>query len=68
MPQVMALDRRAVRRRFEERFSCPRMANDYVRVYNSLLARTNVKLVPNQAEPLQTTAAEFANERSESVH
>ena len=68
LPQVMALDRRAVRRRFEERFTATRMANDYVRVYNSLLARTNAKLVPNQAEPLQTTAAEFANEPSESVH
>ena len=68
LPQVMALDRRAVRRRFEERFTATRMANDYVRVYNSLLARTNVKLAPNQAKPLQTTAAEFANEQSESVH
>ena len=68
LPQVMALDRRVVRRRFEARFTATRMANDYVRVYNSLLARTNVKLVPNQAEPLQTTAAEFANEPSESAH
>ena len=49
----MTLDRRAVRRRFEERFTATRMANDYVRVYKSLLARTNVKLVPNQAEPAQ---------------
>ena len=48
LSQVMALDRRAVRRRFEERFTATRMANDYVRVYNSLLARTNVKLVSNK--------------------
>jgi glycosyltransferase involved in cell wall biosynthesis len=68
LPRVMALDRRAVRRRFEDRFSATRMANEYVRVYNSLLVRTNVKLVPDQAEPLHTTAAELANEPSESIH
>ena len=43
LPRVMALDRRAVRRRFEERFTAARMASDYVRVYNSLLARADVK-------------------------
>jgi glycosyltransferase involved in cell wall biosynthesis len=68
LPRVMALDRRAVRRRFEERFTATRMANDYVRVYNSLLARADVKLFSKQAEPLHTTAAELANEPSESVH
>ena len=67
LPYVMGLDRPAVRRRFEERFTATRMANDYVRVYNSLLA-TTVKLVPNQAEPLHSTAAELANQPSESVH
>jgi glycosyltransferase involved in cell wall biosynthesis len=35
--QVAALDRRKVRRRFEERFTARRMANDYVRVYRSLV-------------------------------
>jgi glycosyltransferase involved in cell wall biosynthesis len=39
LPQVIALDRRRVRRRFEERFSAARMAKDYVRVYRSLLKR-----------------------------
>jgi glycosyltransferase involved in cell wall biosynthesis len=34
--RVAALDRRKVRRRFEERFTARRMANDYVRVYRSL--------------------------------
>jgi hypothetical protein len=43
------------------------MAKDYVRVYNSVI-RANVKLVPDQAEPLHATAAELANEPSESVH
>ena len=37
LPHVLALDRRKVRRRFEERFSAARMARDYVSVYRSLL-------------------------------
>src|SRR5215203_5087497 len=37
LPQVLALDRRAVRQRFEQRFSATRMAKDYVGVYRSLL-------------------------------
>ena len=36
LPQVLAMDRRAVRRRFEQRFSATRMANDYVNVYRQL--------------------------------
>jgi glycosyltransferase involved in cell wall biosynthesis len=40
LPQVLALDRRAVRRRFEERFSATRMANDYVNLYHKLLRGT----------------------------
>jgi glycosyltransferase involved in cell wall biosynthesis len=39
MPKVIALDRAKVRRRFDERFSARRMANDYVRVYRSLLRK-----------------------------
>ena len=35
---VMALDRGRVRRRFEERFTARRMANDYVRVYQALIS------------------------------
>jgi glycosyltransferase involved in cell wall biosynthesis len=42
LPQVLALDRRAVRRRFEERFTATRMARDYVRAYRSLLERPSV--------------------------
>ena len=37
MPQVLALDRRAVRQKFEQRFSASRMAKDYVQVYRSLI-------------------------------
>ena len=39
MPRVLSLDRTAVRRRFEERFSAKRMALDYVSVYEALLRR-----------------------------
>jgi hypothetical protein len=44
------------------------MVNDYVKVYNLLLARADVKLLSKQAEPLHRTAAELANEPSESFH
>ncbi len=39
MPRVLSLDRSAVRRRFENRFSATRMALDYVSVYEALLQR-----------------------------
>ena len=39
LPEVLALDRRAVRQRFEQRFSATRMAKDYVHVYRALLKR-----------------------------
>jgi glycosyltransferase involved in cell wall biosynthesis len=42
LSRVIALDRRAVRRRFEQRFSSVLMANDYVAVYRSLLERPSV--------------------------
>ncbi len=38
LPGVIALDRKKVRQRFEQRFSATRMAKDYVGVYRSLLA------------------------------
>jgi glycosyltransferase involved in cell wall biosynthesis len=37
LPQTISLDRREVRRQFEERFPARRMAKDYVRVYRGLL-------------------------------
>jgi hypothetical protein len=33
LPQVIALDRHGVRRRFEQRFSSARMATDYVAIF-----------------------------------
>jgi glycosyltransferase involved in cell wall biosynthesis len=38
LPGVIALDRKKVRQRFDQRFSATRMAKDYVGVYRSLLA------------------------------
>jgi glycosyltransferase involved in cell wall biosynthesis len=36
LPVLLALDRRHVRKRFEERFSASRMARDYVKLYSRL--------------------------------
>jgi glycosyltransferase involved in cell wall biosynthesis len=68
LPRVMTLDRRAIRRQFEERFTATRMANDYLQVYNSLLAQLNANLASDKAELVPTIVAELANEPSESVH
>src|SRR5512142_468573 len=38
LPSVIALDRKKVRQRFEQRFAASRMAKDYIGVYRSLLA------------------------------
>ena len=54
LSQVLALDRRAVRRRFEERFSATRMAEDYVSVYRKLLLRA-----PRLAERVRTPNVEI---------
>jgi len=65
MPRVLCLDRKAVRRRFEERFSATRMAQDYVSVYESLMCRSPHKrheapgvlaLAPDVASGLGTDA------------
>ena len=44
LPQVVALDRHAVRRRFEQRFSSARMATDYVALYRSLLKQSSTSV------------------------
>jgi glycosyltransferase involved in cell wall biosynthesis len=43
LPQVLAMDRRAVRRRFEERFSTARMVNDYMSLYRRLQWRVSMQ-------------------------
>jgi hypothetical protein len=37
LPAILSYDRRAVRQRFEERFTNTRMAKDYVSIYRQLL-------------------------------
>jgi glycosyltransferase involved in cell wall biosynthesis len=37
LPEILSYDRRAVRQRFEERFTATRMAKDYVSIYRQLL-------------------------------
>jgi glycosyltransferase involved in cell wall biosynthesis len=57
LPEVLALDRRLVRRRFDERFSATRMAKDYVQVYRTLLKRESLSdhstLVPMREAELE---------------
>ncbi|MDP2706843.1 MAG: glycosyltransferase, partial [Burkholderiales bacterium] len=52
IPRVLGLDRRGVRRRFEERFSATRMAKDYAKLYRSLLKPVQ-SLVPVESDLLQ---------------
>jgi len=56
--QVMALDRNAVRRQFERRFSATRMAKDYLAIYHRLLGRP---LSPPMAAALQQPIAADSN-------
>jgi glycosyltransferase involved in cell wall biosynthesis len=58
LPRVIALDRRKVRQRFEERFTAQRTANDYMRVYNALLTSAGARVVASQVERPFETAAE----------
>ncbi len=39
IPELLALDRKSVRARFEERFSSRRMASDYLKIYQMLLRK-----------------------------
>ena len=53
LPRVIALDRKKVRQRFDQRFSATRMAKDYVGIYRALLAPSpvrepqDIELAPN---------------------
>jgi hypothetical protein len=61
LPRVIALDRRAVRRRFEERFSADRMAKDYLAAYRSLLKRQRVSERDTDRPTLQAALEEGFN-------
>lgn len=49
-PRLLALDRAAIRRRFEQRFSATRMAKEYETLYRSLLRRGRPIMVPQRVE------------------
>jgi glycosyltransferase involved in cell wall biosynthesis len=59
LPQVLALDRRAVRRRFDQRFTATRMAKEYLQTYRTLLKRAGTssmdEVVPRLQPALQET-------------
>jgi glycosyltransferase involved in cell wall biosynthesis len=56
LPRVIALDRKKVRQRFEQRFSATRMAKDYIGIYRSLLAASparesqDIELAPSSMD------------------
>ena len=56
VPLAKALDRDAIRRRFEERFSVERMARDYLVLYNAVLRRGAVDAVLISAATAQAVA------------
>jgi len=51
LPRVIALDRKKVRQRFEQRFSATRMAKDYVDVYRGLLESSKSASGDGRREP-----------------
>ena len=60
IPELLALDRNAVRTRFEQRFSSRRMASDYVKIYRSVLPRhasSEIQLSPVAALPAAKAGA-----------
>src|SRR3984957_20155358 len=48
LPAILAYDRRAVRQRFEDRFTATRMARDYVSTYRQLLMTRTSSTRPRQ--------------------
>jgi glycosyltransferase involved in cell wall biosynthesis len=63
LPRVLALDRKTVRHRFDERFSATRMAKEYVGIYRSLIAacaereQKEIELVPDDGNILRPVVA-----------
>jgi glycosyltransferase involved in cell wall biosynthesis len=53
LPRVLALSRRRVRCRFEQRFTATRMAKDYLAVYHSLVERAAPAERVSELVPLQ---------------
>jgi glycosyltransferase involved in cell wall biosynthesis len=61
LPRVLELDRRAVRRRFEERFTATRMATDYVALYRSLLKLSSVSEPERTVPPPRPVLEKHSN-------
>jgi glycosyltransferase involved in cell wall biosynthesis len=61
LPRVIALNRHAVRRRFEERFSAERMAKEYLATYRSLLRRPHDSELDEDRPTLQPVLEEGLN-------
>jgi glycosyltransferase involved in cell wall biosynthesis len=61
LPRVIALDRHAVRRRFEQRFSSARMATDYVALYRSLLEQSSIPERATIVPPLRPALEKKSN-------
>jgi glycosyltransferase involved in cell wall biosynthesis len=56
VPRARALDRLAIRRRFEERFSVERMAHDYVALYDAVIHRGTAGAIVSSAITAQMAA------------
>ena len=58
LPEILSYDRRAVRQRFEERFTATRMAKDYVSTYRQLLRirTSNGKTRTRPRQPISMAA------------
>ena len=62
IPELLALDRKAIRARFEQRFSSRRMASDYVKIYRTILRRHTASEI--QVSPVAAFSAATAGARS----
>ena len=62
LPKVIALDRRTVRARFEERFSATRMAKDYVNVYRRLVNQSTLVEAPSLEASILRNAGRHADQ------
>jgi glycosyltransferase involved in cell wall biosynthesis len=51
MTKLLTLDRRLIRKRFEERFSANRMATDYVKLYHRLIRSPKSSIVEDAFVP-----------------
>jgi glycosyltransferase involved in cell wall biosynthesis len=57
IPDLLALDRKAIRARFEERFSARRMASDYAKVYQTILRQRTAPQIQRSAVASSSASA-----------